>query len=99
MYLNCETVEDPLRKIASTAQGSMAPLTTSPPKPSSHGRLYWRCGRAATKSTGETLRFGNDRPRPPANGWPIRSDPVGCHLLINVPSATTRRLGVPGAGS
>ena len=37
--------------------------------------------------------------RPPANGWPNCSDPVGCHLPISAPSAMTRRLGVHGAGS
>jgi hypothetical protein len=37
--------------------------------------------------------------RPPANGWPNCSNPVGYHLAISAPLATTRRLGVPGAGS
>ena len=99
MYLTREAVEDSLQKIASTAQGSVVAFDYFTTEALESRAPYWRYGRAATKATGETLKFGVDSTPPSVNGWPNCSDPVGCHSPISAPSATTRRLGVPGAGS
>ena len=64
MYLNREAVEDSLRKIASTAQGSVVAFDYFTTEALESRALYWRYGRAATKSTGETLKFGVDSTPP-----------------------------------
>ena len=64
MYLNREAVEDSLRKIASTAQGSLVAFDYFTTEALESSTLYWRYGRAATKSTGEPLKFGVDSTPP-----------------------------------
>jgi Leucine carboxyl methyltransferase len=64
MYLNREAVEDSLRKVASTAQGSVVAFDYFTTEALESRALYWRYGRAATKSTGETLKFGVDSTPP-----------------------------------
>ena len=64
MYLTREAVEDSLRKIASTAQGSVVAFDYFTTEALESRALYWRYGRAATKSTGETLKFGVDNTPP-----------------------------------
>jgi O-methyltransferase involved in polyketide biosynthesis len=64
MYLNSEAVEDSLRKIASTAQGSVVAFDYFTTEALESSALYWRYGRAATKSTGEPLKFGVDSTPP-----------------------------------
>jgi hypothetical protein len=54
----------PLRKIASTAQGSVVAFDYFTTEALESRALYWRFGRAATKSTGETLKFGVDSTPP-----------------------------------
>jgi methyltransferase (TIGR00027 family) len=64
MYLNRETVEDSLRKIASTAPGSAVAFDYFTTETLESRAPYWRYGRAATKATGETLKFGVDSTPP-----------------------------------
>jgi methyltransferase (TIGR00027 family) len=64
MYLEPEAVEDTLRKIASTAPGSAVAFDYFTTEALESRALYWRFGRAAAKSAGETLRFGVDSTPP-----------------------------------
>jgi methyltransferase (TIGR00027 family) len=64
MYLDREAVEDTLRKIASTAHGSIVAFDYFTTEALESRALYWRYGRAATKATGETLKFGVDSTPP-----------------------------------
>ena len=64
MYLNREAVEDSLRKIASTAPGSVVAFDYFTTEALESRALYWSYGRAATKSTGEPLKFGVDSTPP-----------------------------------
>jgi methyltransferase (TIGR00027 family) len=64
MYLNREAVEDCLRKIASTAQGSVVAFDYFTTEALESPAPYWRYGRAATKAIGETLKFGVDSTPP-----------------------------------
>jgi methyltransferase (TIGR00027 family) len=64
MYLTREAVEDSLRKVASTAQGSVVAFDYFTTEALESRALYWRYGRAATRSIGETLRFGIDSTPP-----------------------------------
>lgn len=66
MYLNREAVEDTLRKIASTARGSVLAFDYMTTEPLESQSLYWRYARAGTKAGGEPLRFGIDS-TPPAS--------------------------------
>jgi len=65
MYLSREAVEDTLRKIASTAHGSVVAFDYFTTESLTSRALYWRYGRATTKAAGETLKFGVDS-TPPA---------------------------------
>ena len=58
MYLDRRAVESSLRKIASTARGSVLIFDYFSSEPLRSGSLYWRYGRAATRAAGEPLRFG-----------------------------------------
>jgi methyltransferase (TIGR00027 family) len=60
MYLNRTAVESTLRKIASTARGSVLVFDYFTIEPLRSRSLYWRYGRAATRAAGEPLRFGVD---------------------------------------
>jgi len=64
MYLTREAVEDSLRKIASTAHGSIVAFDYFTTEALESRALYWRFGRSATRSTGEKLRFGVDSTPP-----------------------------------
>jgi O-methyltransferase involved in polyketide biosynthesis len=64
MYLNRGAVEDSLRKIASTAQGSVVTFDYFTAEALESRALYWRFGRAATRSTAEALKFGVDSTPP-----------------------------------
>ncbi|CAM4456325.1 Putative S-adenosyl-L-methionine-dependent methyltransferase [Mycobacterium basiliense] len=64
MYLNREAVEDTLRKIASTAPGSVVTFDYFTTEALESRSLYWRYGRAATKAAGEKLKFGVDSTPP-----------------------------------
>jgi methyltransferase (TIGR00027 family) len=64
MYLSRQAVEDSLRTIASTAQGSVVAFDYFTTEALESRALYWRYGRAATRSTGETLKFGIDSTPP-----------------------------------
>jgi methyltransferase (TIGR00027 family) len=64
MYLDREAVEDTLRKIASTAPGSVVAFDYFTTEPLTSRALYWRYGRATTKAAGETLKFGVDSTPP-----------------------------------
>ena len=64
MYLDREAVEDTLRKIASTAHGSVVVFDYFTTEALESRALYWRYGRATTKAAGETLKFGVDSTPP-----------------------------------
>ncbi|WP_207569110.1 class I SAM-dependent methyltransferase [Mycobacterium decipiens] len=64
MYLDREAIEDTLRKIASTAHGSVVVFDYFTTEPLESRALYWRCGRASTKAAGEPLKFGIDSTPP-----------------------------------
>jgi methyltransferase (TIGR00027 family) len=64
MYLDRAGVESTLRKIASTAKGSVLVFDYFTTEPLRSPSLYWRYGRAATRAAGEPLRFGIDSTPP-----------------------------------
>jgi methyltransferase (TIGR00027 family) len=64
MYLDREAVEDTLRKIASTAHGSVVAFDYFTTEALESRALYWRFGRAATQAAGEPLKFGVDSTPP-----------------------------------
>ncbi len=65
MYLERSAVEETLRKIAGTAEGSVVAFDYFTDEPLESRALYWRYGRAMTKAAGEPLKFGIDS-TPPA---------------------------------
>jgi methyltransferase (TIGR00027 family) len=65
MYLDRGAVESTLRKIASTAVGSVLVFDYFTTEPLTSGGPYWRYGRTMTRAAGEPLRFGVDS-TPPA---------------------------------
>jgi len=64
MYLDRAAVEETLRKIASTAPGSVVAFDYFTTEALESRALYWRYGRAATNAAGETLKFGVDSTPP-----------------------------------
>jgi methyltransferase (TIGR00027 family) len=64
MYLDPPSVESVLRKIASTAPGSVVVFDYFTSEALSSPMLYWRFGRASTRAAGEPLRFGVDSTPP-----------------------------------
>ncbi len=64
MYLDRKAVEDTLRRIASTAQGSVVAFDYFTTEALESRAPYWRYGRAATRAAGETLKFGVDSTPP-----------------------------------
>jgi methyltransferase (TIGR00027 family) len=64
IYLDREAVENTLRKIASTAQGSVVAFDYFTTEALESQDLYWRYGRAMTRTAGEAMKFGIDS-RPP----------------------------------
>jgi methyltransferase (TIGR00027 family) len=64
MYLDRAAVEQTLRKIASTAPGSVVAFDYFTTEALESPALYWRYGRAATKAVGEPLTFGVDSTPP-----------------------------------
>ncbi|MGB6764661.1 class I SAM-dependent methyltransferase [Mycobacterium sp.] len=63
-YLDPEAVEDTLRKIASTAYGSVVAFDYYTTEPLESRALFWRYTRATTNAAGETLKFGVDSTPP-----------------------------------
>jgi methyltransferase (TIGR00027 family) len=64
MYLDRAAVENTLRKIASTARGSVVAFDYFTTEPLVSRSLYWRFARAATAAAGEPLKFGVDSTPP-----------------------------------
>jgi methyltransferase (TIGR00027 family) len=64
LYLEREAVEDTLRKIASTAKGSVVAFDYFTTEATESDVLYWRYGRAAARAVGEPLKFGIDSTPP-----------------------------------
>jgi methyltransferase (TIGR00027 family) len=58
MYLDREAVETTLRKIASTARGSVVAFDYFTTESLVSKALYWRFARVATRAAGEPLKFG-----------------------------------------
>jgi methyltransferase (TIGR00027 family) len=63
-YLDKEAVEATLRKIASTAKGSVVAFDYFTTEPLESKALYWRYARAGTRAAGEPLKFGVDSTPP-----------------------------------
>jgi len=64
MYLDKEAVEATLRKISSTAKGSLVAFDYGTTEPLESRALYWRSARAGTAAAGEPLKFGVDSTPP-----------------------------------
>jgi len=64
VYLDREAVEDTLRKIASTAKGSVVAFDYFTTEPFESQAPYWRYARAATRAAGEPVKFGTDSTPP-----------------------------------
>jgi methyltransferase (TIGR00027 family) len=64
MYLDRAAIEDTLRKIASTAHGSVVTFDYFTTEALESRALYWRYGRATAKAAGEPLKFGVDSTPP-----------------------------------
>lgn len=64
MYLERAAITDTLRKIASTAPGSVVAFDYFTTEALTSRSLYWRYGRAATKAAAEPLKFGVDSTPP-----------------------------------
>jgi methyltransferase (TIGR00027 family) len=64
VYLERAAVEDTLRKIASTARGSVVAFDYFTIEALQSNALYWRYGRAATRAVGEPFKFGVDSTPP-----------------------------------
>ena len=64
MYLDRESVETTLRRIASTAQGSVVAFDYMTTEPLESTALYWRYARAGTRAAGEPVKFGIDSTPP-----------------------------------
>jgi methyltransferase (TIGR00027 family) len=64
MYLDREAVEATLRKIASTAKGSVVAFDYFTTEPLESQALYWRYARTMTRAAGEPLTFGIDSTPP-----------------------------------
>lgn len=60
MYLERQAVENTLRKIASTARGSVVAFDYCTTEPLESRALYWRLARAGTRAGGEPVKFGID---------------------------------------
>jgi methyltransferase (TIGR00027 family) len=64
MYLDPEAIEATLRKIASTAKGSVVAFDYFTTEAIESRAPYWRFGRAAARAAGEPLKFGVDSTPP-----------------------------------
>ncbi len=64
MYLDAPAIEATLRKIATTAKGSLVAFDYFTTEALTSSDLYWRYGRFATKAAGESLKFGIDSTPP-----------------------------------
>jgi methyltransferase (TIGR00027 family) len=64
IYLDKEAVAGTLRKIGSTAKGSVLAFDYFTTEPLKSQALYWRFARASTKAGGEPLKFGIDSTPP-----------------------------------
>lgn len=64
IYLDRSAVESTLRKIASTAKGSIVAFDYFTTESLESQALYWRYARATTKAAGEPLTFGFDSTPP-----------------------------------
>jgi len=64
VYLDRGAVETTLRKIASTAKGSVVAFDYFTTEPLESQALYWRYARAGTRAAGEPLKFGIDSTPP-----------------------------------
>jgi methyltransferase (TIGR00027 family) len=64
MYLDREAIETTLRKIASTAKGSVVAFDYFTTESLVSKAFYWRFARVATRAAGEPLKFGVDSTPP-----------------------------------
>jgi methyltransferase (TIGR00027 family) len=64
MYLDRASIESTLRKVASTAEGSVVAFDYFTTEPLASRKLFWRYARATTESVGEALTFGIDSTPP-----------------------------------
>lgn len=64
IYLDAEAVGDTLRKIASTAKGSVLAFDSFSSEAIESNESYWRFARWSTNAAGEPLKFGIDSTPP-----------------------------------
>ena len=64
MHLDQEAGEETLRKIAGTVKSSVVVFDYFTTEPLTSRIFYWRYGRAATKASGEPMKFGIDSTLP-----------------------------------
>jgi methyltransferase (TIGR00027 family) len=64
LYLDREAIEATLRKIASTAKGSVVAFDYITTEPLESQAFYWRYARAGTSIAGEPMKFGIDSTPP-----------------------------------
>ncbi len=81
MYLHEGAVRETLRKIATTARGSVVAFDYLTTEPLTSGALYWRYGRAATRAAGEPLKFGIDSTPPSRERLAALLDACGLSLV------------------
>lgn len=81
MYLRREAVESTLRRIASTARGSVVAFDYITTMPLESGGLYWRLARAGTSAGGEPLKFGIDSTPPSRDGLAALLQSCGLTLV------------------
>jgi methyltransferase (TIGR00027 family) len=92
MYLDRQTVESTLRKIAGTASGSVVAFDYLTTEPLTSRALYWRYARAGTSVGGEPVKFGIDSTPPSRERLAELLRPCGLSLREH------RTLGHEGEG-
>lgn len=81
MYLDREAVLATLRKIASTATGSVVAFDYFTTEALESQALYWRYARATTKAVGEPMKFGVDSTPPARDRVAALLDACGLSLV------------------
>jgi methyltransferase (TIGR00027 family) len=81
MYLDRAAIEATLRRIASTARGSVVAFDYFTTEALESRAPFWRLGRAAAKAAGEPLKFGVDSTPPSREGLTALLQSCGLGLL------------------
>ena len=98
-YLDKEAVEATLRKIASTAKGSMVAFDYFTTEPLESQALYWRYARAGTRAAGEPLKFGIDSTPPSSERLAKFTNLADSHSSSSAPLGKRRKGSARGVAS